>query len=208
MKVLDLFCGLGGWSQPLVDDGAQVTGLDIQDFSGQYPGNFVQVDLTGFHPDAGYDLFIGSPPCRDFSRTTRFGKTHWKVPANAERGKILVREFKRIVDEGHPRFWAMENVTEGEQFINPIMGKPKYRFRISRQGWRSLWTNFPIPMSPDYSPDGVLMKDKKQCNGKPIVRRSPVKSLRNSANRAKIPYPIARFIADVVTNAKQEDSRA
>ena len=73
MKVLDLFCGLGGWSKPFVDDGDEVLGIDILDFSYAYPGKFTRGDICEFHPSKGLDCVLGSPPCRDFSVAGRFG---------------------------------------------------------------------------------------------------------------------------------------
>lgn len=201
MKVLDLFCGMGGWSIPFIEDGDEVWGLDIQDYG--YPGKFIQSDIReldgyGF---SDMDLIIGSPPCREFSVAGRFGngkgKWHWKIPQDPQRGMILVREFKRFVKEASPQFWAMENVTNGEAHINAEMGRPTWHFRITRQGHRTLWSNVSIPFTNEYAPDNRLMKVKKACHGKPIKRVRQPQSLRG-AERAQIPYPIARFVADSV----------
>ncbi len=66
MRVLDLFCGLGGWVQSFPKDW-DITGYDIVDFSREYPGKFVQCDLLNFNdfPD-NIDIVVSSPPCTDF----------------------------------------------------------------------------------------------------------------------------------------------
>lgn len=209
LRVLDLFCGRGGWSRPFVEDGDEVVGIDIEDFASVYPGKFVQADITKLdgREFAGIDLIIGSPPCREFSVAGRFGngqgRYHWKVPQDPARGMVLVREFKRIVEEAKPQLWAMENVTNGEPHINRAMGEPSYHFRLSVKGFRSLWSSFPIPFADEYAPDDVLMKVKQQCHGKPIVRRKAVRKSLRGAERAEIPYPIARFIANTVKSNLQ-----
>lgn len=201
MKVLDLFCGMGGWSKPFIEDGDEVWGIDIKDYG--YPGKLIQSDIReldgyGF---SDMDLIIGSPECREFSVAGRFGngtgRYHWKIPQDPQRGMILVREFKRFVKEAQPQFWAMENVTNGEKHINQEMGPPSWHFRLSKKGFRSLWSNFTVLFGNEYAPDNRMMKVKRKCHGKPIIRHSQPKSLRGP-ERAQIPYPVARFIADRV----------
>jgi hypothetical protein len=184
LKVLDLFCGRGGWSGPFVEDGDLVWGYDIKDFSNVYPGIFIQMDLKNFHQSPiGIDFVVGSTPCDEFSIAIEMWKYRGR-PRDIEKGLNHVRQFKRIVQELKPRFWALENVEYGEKWISPIIGtKPSWHFKISKGGRRCLWSNFPIPLvaQPDFERriwymSGTKGKDK----------------------RAEIPYPIARFIADTV----------
>lgn len=68
--VLDLCCGLGGWARGFLAEGWRVIGVDCQDFSQVYPGEFVQADIltwTGWR-DLEVDLVVASPPCEEFSR--------------------------------------------------------------------------------------------------------------------------------------------
>ena len=190
---------MGGWSKPFIDDGDEVWGIDIENYN--YPGQLIQEDVRKLD---GYgftdiDIIIGSPMCRDFSVAGRFGngqgRYHWKVPQDPQRGMILVNEFKRFVNEAQPKIWAMENVTNGEPYINLVMGNPSWHFRLSKKGFRSLWSNFPMPFTFEYAPDNRMVKVKRQCHGKPIRRVVQPKSLRGP-ERALIPYPVARFVAD------------
>lgn len=140
MKVLDLFCGKGGWSVPFIEDGAHVVGVDIKDL--HYPGHLILEDARNIdgHTFRGYDLIIGSPPCAEFSKL-KIGQ------GNIAKGLELITTFNRIVSEAKPRFWAMENVTELERHY-PI--KPIWRFYIGRGGKRTLWGNLSIPLTPDF----------------------------------------------------------
>ena len=76
MNILDLYCGLGGWAQGFVEQGHNVTGYDIVDFSGKYPGRFVKADLLVFNDFPSADVVVASPPCTDFSKSS-FPQT-WK----------------------------------------------------------------------------------------------------------------------------------
>lgn len=67
MKLLDLFCGNGGWSQPWHYAGHKCTGVDIID-TGKYPGKLCQIDILKYKPDDDYDFVVMSPPCQEFSR--------------------------------------------------------------------------------------------------------------------------------------------
>lgn len=69
---IDLFCGLGGWSDGLLASGWDVIGFDIErhEYGDQrYPGQLVIQDVLTIHgsqfKDA--DLIVASPPCQEFS---------------------------------------------------------------------------------------------------------------------------------------------
>ncbi len=38
-----MFCGLGGWSIPFIEDGDEVWGVDIKDYG--YPGQLIKEDV-------------------------------------------------------------------------------------------------------------------------------------------------------------------
>jgi len=81
LKVLDLFCGMGGWSIPFIEDGDFVVGVDIVNVG--YPGNLILQDVRTIDGRRfrGFDLIIGSPPCAPFSHARHRSKwIHGKEP--------------------------------------------------------------------------------------------------------------------------------
>jgi len=71
MNVLELFCGVGGWSKPWHQDGHTCTGVDIdQQFAGVYPGVFIRTDCLKIKPETiqKHDVVFFSPPCEGFAR--------------------------------------------------------------------------------------------------------------------------------------------
>jgi hypothetical protein len=69
---IDLFCGLGGWTDGLLAEGWDVIGFDIEqhEYGDQrYPGQLVVQDVLTLHgsqfKDA--DLIVASPPCQEYS---------------------------------------------------------------------------------------------------------------------------------------------
>lgn len=69
---IDLFCGLGGWTDGLLAEGWDVVGFDIEEHAygdARYPGRLVLQDVITIDgaqfSDA--DLIVASPPCQEFS---------------------------------------------------------------------------------------------------------------------------------------------
>jgi hypothetical protein len=69
---IDLFCGLGGWTDGLLAEGWDVIGFDIeQHIYGEhyYPGMLAIQDVTTLHGSQfrNADLIVASPPCQEYS---------------------------------------------------------------------------------------------------------------------------------------------
>lgn len=72
MLAIDLFCGLGGWTDGFLSEGYDVVGFDIErhDYgTGGYPGQLVIQDVTTLHGAQFKDaaVIVASPPCQEFS---------------------------------------------------------------------------------------------------------------------------------------------
>lgn len=72
MRAIDLFCGLGGWTNGLLAEGYDVTGYDIERHAygdHAYPGQLVLQDVLTIHGSQfnDADLIVASPPCQEFS---------------------------------------------------------------------------------------------------------------------------------------------
>ena len=69
---IDLFCGLGGWSEGLLAEGWKVIGFDIERHvygDMKYPAQLVLQDVLTLHGSQFKDvgLIVASPPCQEFS---------------------------------------------------------------------------------------------------------------------------------------------
>ena len=69
---IDLFAGLGGWTDGLLAEGYFVVGFDIErhEYGGmKYPGHLVIQDVLTLHGSQFRDaaLIVCSPPCQEFS---------------------------------------------------------------------------------------------------------------------------------------------
>lgn len=69
---IDMFCGLGGWTEGLLEAGYHVIGFDIQQHiygDQKYPATLCVQDVLTLHGSQFKDaaLIVASPPCQDFS---------------------------------------------------------------------------------------------------------------------------------------------
>jgi len=69
---VDLFCGLGGWTEGLLAEGFNVIGFDIERHEYgdmKYPAQLVIQDVLTLHGSQFKDaaLIVASPPCQEFS---------------------------------------------------------------------------------------------------------------------------------------------
>ena len=69
---IDLFCGLGGWTDGLLAEGYHARGYDIEahEYDGEkYPAELVLQDVMSIHGSEFKDaaLIVASPPCQEYS---------------------------------------------------------------------------------------------------------------------------------------------
>lgn len=93
--VLSLFPGAG-----LLDRGFRLAGFVVV----RGPDTLLGERIEDFHFPSSVPLagIIGGPPCQDFSRARR------RPPTG--HGLAMLNEFRRVITEGQPLWWLMENV--------------------------------------------------------------------------------------------------
>lgn len=192
MRALDLFCGLGGWSDGLVAEGFDVTGVEIEPkIAALYKHRVICADVTTLNPEdfTGYDLIVGSPPCRNFTDYAILhamrSKGKWKNPADPEgEGMKLVNAFLTFVEIAKPTYWLMENVPGLTRYYK---APPRMKVRLTGASMRRcFWGNFPQFLIPrDYN-KGIIENEK-----------GPLRHWL----RSKIPLPVARALGASVRDA-------
>jgi hypothetical protein len=147
MRVLDLFCGLKGWSTPFAEAGHDVTTLDIEErFE---PTIAADVLAANFEPGQ-FDIVLASPPCEKFS-ILAIGRA-W-LPGYVPRhdgtrlAMDIVLKTVDIIETVRPSFWVIENPVGMLRKLNLI---PYERGTVTycQYGapWRKptdLWGGFP-----------------------------------------------------------------
>lgn len=141
---IDLFCGLGGWTEGLLAEGYRVIGFDIERHvygAARYPAQLVLQDVLTLHgsqfKDA--DLIVASPPCQAYS----YRAMPWKrakalpPPDNTlfETCFRLQREAHAAADHFIPL--VVENVCGAQKWV----GRARWHF-----GSFYLWGDVPALM--------------------------------------------------------------
>jgi len=141
---IDLFCGLGGWTDGLLAEGYYVVGFDNErHIYGQhrYPGNLVIQDVLTLHGSQFKDaaLIVASPPCQGYSYRAMPWKRAKSLPPP---GNMLFEACFRIQREaceaaGKHIPLVVENVRGAQKWV----GRAKWNY-----GSYYLWGDVPALM--------------------------------------------------------------
>jgi hypothetical protein len=162
---IDLYAGLGGWTEGLLAEGWDVIGFDIEQHvygEHRYPAQLVVQDVLTLHGSQfrNADLIVASPPCQEYSYMAMPWKRA-KAKAAAIRadtsGKMLA-DLNRLFDacfriqreacEAAGRHIPM--VIENVKGAQPWVGRSRFNF-----GSFYLWGDVPALM-PMTSKRGVM----------------------------------------------------
>ena len=188
--VLELFCGLGGWTQAWADCPKNhiIIGTDIKDYGFKH-GKFIKSDIKNLNEDSfpKIDFVLTSPPCGKFSNFSFLvQKVHGIKRDPYGKGLNLVYESNRLIEQLKRKNknikYVMENVSNMEKYYQV---KPSLRFRMNAAGRRTLWSNikFDELMPFDYR-GSFNVRFSRDKNG---VQKS-------NAQRALIPYVFSKYV--------------
>jgi hypothetical protein len=174
LNVLELFCGLGGWSKAFAEAGHDCTGVDIKNLN--YPYRFIQADLNDWVPDQHYDVILASPPCTEFSIVK-------KISNNQEyerQGLDLVYRTFHLIELIKPKWFVVENVKGLGEFLPPPDEIIRYgKGKCHKEAW--LWSNI-----------GKLgMLDR-------MIHYRCDQNSYSSGLRGLIPYPLSKAVLDKI----------
>lgn len=208
MKVLDLFCGMGGWSIGFHREGFYCLGVDIVDVG--YPYDFIKQDIRNFDGSdySRIDVVVASPPCTEFSPITKLSyRKGQRGPPNPEKGMELVREAGRVIKEANPRYWLVENVMGSIPYVKETFGKPM----LEARPW-ALWGNLPMGIFPQepkrHNKQFHQLNDWQRGKGgdrRGLPEDFPFDPLR-SWKRARIPVWLSQTIAKAVVSTYSSET--
>ncbi len=150
MKVLDLFAGLKGWSDPFKARGHEVYTIDKD------PKFDVDSYQNIFELHRGHmpwipDIILASPPCEGFS-VMQIGK-NWTKEHEPKTGKAiealdLVSVTRQLITEFNPKFWIIENPRAKLRKLPIMAGLERRTVTYCQYGEKrmkptDLWGGFP-----------------------------------------------------------------
>lgn len=196
MRVLDLFSGLGGFSEAFLLAGDEVERVENNPLLNQVPRTTMmdvlhlrdQLEemISNGYPCRPIDVLLASPPCYDFSLAfsapqaiaSRAGEFEEYEPSLE-----LVEATIDIIKMLKPRYWVIENVMGSIRHFKKIGLEPN-----QIHGSAVLYGKF-----PKFSTPAMPTKRKKDTNSKDPLR---------SNKRALIPIELSSALRNAIISQK------
>lgn len=151
MKVIDLFCGAGGFSLGFKQAGFDVIlGIDFWDIALKthelnIGGHILNADILKLVAQdlPACDVLIGSPPCPDFSIQGNVDKALRKKKADLS----CIEAFCNIAGVLKPKYWIWENVPGVIKYLHfqPYAILNAQEYGVPQRRKRVFVGNFPMP---------------------------------------------------------------
>ena len=199
--VLDLFCGLGGFSAAFEEsDRWSVTTVDIE---ARFDPD-IEADVFDLRPsefETAFDVVLASPPCTQFSlaasRYERFVDGEPQTDAAAD-AVALVYHTIGLIRGLNPAYWFVENP---QGWLRHVIDDPEGRVTYCQYGtdWMKptdLWGEHPPGLSYlscSYG-DGCHADNTDQDHGG--LGNCNASGTRDPAERAKVPADLSAAIRD------------
>jgi hypothetical protein len=155
---IDLYCGLGGWTDGLLAEGWDVIGFDIEQHvygEHRYPGQLVIQDVRTLHGSQFKDaaLIVASPPCQGYSYRAMPWKRAKALPPPCNELFEACFRIQREACEAAERHIPL--IVENVRGAQPWVGRARWNF-----GSFYLWGDVPALMPPTVraqksNPDGT-----------------------------------------------------
>jgi len=194
IKVLDLFSGLGGFSEAFLEAGDEVVRVENNPLLSEVPNTSIECvrvvrdRLKKYkeegHPIRNIDVVLASPPCYEFSLAFSAPRAvAERNNENFEPSMELVEIAMEIIEIVQPRWWIIENVVGSAKYFKEVGLIPHQIMRPY-----ILYGNF-----PKFSAGSLPRKqDHDSWHGHPL--RSNI--------RAKIPLELSVALRKAIVNQK------
>lgn len=210
MRVLDLFAGLRGWSDPFRERGHEVCTLDYdRRFDVDIHADIIDVTAADFpwRPD----IILASPPCEGFT-VMNIGKNWYHdgrpKTERAAHALRIVEATLRLIDELEPRWFVIEN-PRGKLRALPVLSHLERRtvtycqLGELRMKPTDLWGGFP---------PGLLLpapcRNGDTCHvSAPRGSKTPgsTQGIKGAAQRAEIPRALSLLVATAAEAAEADE---
>jgi len=194
IKVLDLFSGLGGFSEAFLRSGDEVVRVENNPLLSEVPNTSIECvrqvrdrlleyKQTG-QPIREIDVVLASPPCYEFSLA--YSAPRVKAQRNGEEWNPsleLIEITLEIIELIQPRWWVIENVVGSARYFEKLGLIPR---QVSRP--YLLYGNFPT-FRPSKMPSKA---EKDSYQGDPL----------RANKRAMIPLELSMALRNAIISQK------
>ena len=198
MIVVDLFCGLGGWSSAFKERGHDVFTLDkSKRFTPTLCRDILDVKASDLPQRP--DIILASPPCEGFSRL-RYA-FNWKrdevgqlkaISVKSNLGIKILQKTIALIEEIQPRYFIIENPVGAMRRMPEISGLERRTITYCQYGEKAqkptdLWGGFP---------PGLILRPPCKA-GSPChtsaagAAKGAVVTASDAAHRAVVPYALS-----------------
>lgn len=205
-RVLDLFCGLGGFSAALADsDDWRVTTVDIE---ARFEPD-IQADVFDLRPsdfEQEFDMVLAGHPCTVFSPARNMiegGDDAWNGERPASPGAqdmvALAHHTVGLIEGLAPRYWFLENPIGR---LRSVLGEPggtitQCQYGRSHQKPTDLWGEHPPMTYRRCRPgDDCHAATGSYRPGRDQPRLGVLAESGDPAERAKLPYELSDAIRE------------
>jgi hypothetical protein len=200
-RVLDLFCGLGGFSQAFAEsDRWVVTTVDIEE---RFEPD-IQADVFDLRPsdfDQEFDVVLASPPCTQFSfAASRYERIVDGQPQTDDSADAVALVYHTIglITGLSPTYWVLENP---QGWLRHIIDDPTGRVTYCQYGesWMKptdLWGEHPPGLSYLTCSYGDECHNNNTDQAHGGLGNCLASGTRDPAERAKVPEELSEAIRD------------
>ncbi len=192
---IDLFCGLGGWTEGLLAEGYEVVGFDIEQHvygEHRYPAQLVVQDVLTLHGSQFRNaaLIVASPPCQAYSYRAMPWKRAKALPPPCNALFYSCFRIQREACAAASRHIPL--LVENVRGAIPWVGRSRWNF-----GSYHLWGDVPalMPVASRATNGFKGFKDFHDCEAAKKWSSKDPRRKEWSAMIAKIPLPLSRHIA-------------
>ncbi len=200
---IDLFSGLGGFSQAFQEDGGwDVVTVDVEeDFDPDICTDVRDLEPSDLPNDV--DVVLASPPCTCFSLAAN--RIYWSGAGLPKDSRVaeaveLVYHTLFLIQGLDPDFWFLENPRGKLRKVMPLppTGTVTYcQYGFPWQKPTDLWGKHPGGMVYRSCSPG---ESCHQSSGRGFDSGPERSHVRDPAERAKVPYELSKAVLDTVKN--------
>jgi hypothetical protein len=176
---IDLFCGLGGWTEGLLAEGYDVIGFDIEAHrygDHRYPAQLVLQDVLTLHGSQFRDaaLIVASPPCQAYSYRAMPWKRAKALPPPDNTLFEACFRIQREACEAAGRHISL--VVENVKGAQPWVGRARWNY-----GSFYLWGDVPalMPTTGSYKSTGMNWSNR-EIRGQNFTRIAVNQAIKNN----------------------------